>query len=400
MRGKARASGKSAASAADGVVAVTERKRQRTVLLAVCGLSPAVITETVWAMATDTKNPCVPDRVVALTTVAGRAELVAQLLDSGVWERLRDVLKAPAGALDFGDAADSIRLFPAPGQKGDLADIATSADNIAAADFILKNLREFTEDPQTRLIVSLAGGRKTMSALAALCLTLVGREQDRLCHVLVNSPFDTARPKPQFYFPDPKVRQYIIDGTTTIPARSAVISLIDVPFVRLRPLFQEKFYRVPCRYMDWVRTADKSLDQLLPEAPPLKLSCRHGTASIGDSQLRLSPPEFAVLQLLAERCRQGRPAIDGVKELRAAMQQWYDALSATIRNHGWQARAWNHLNNQYNGELLRKVPSAINDKLKALSRTVPGALLCSPLTPEHRGRYELRLKPENIVIVS
>src|SRR6516164_11043285 len=48
------------------------------VLLAVTGMSPAILTETVWALAQE-NPPVVPDRVVVLTTTAGKEQIERQL---------------------------------------------------------------------------------------------------------------------------------------------------------------------------------------------------------------------------------------------------------------------------------------------------------------------------------
>jgi CRISPR-associated protein (TIGR02584 family) len=152
-----------------------------TVLFAVAGMSPSVLTETVWALAHG-NPPVVPDRVVVLTTCSGRACLRTELFTprpdfdgACVWESLRAALAhrgtAAAGRLRFGDTADDIRVFtmpdPARGRSVELEDIRTPAESAAAADFILEKLRSFTENQDTRIVASLAGGRKTMSVMQA-----------------------------------------------------------------------------------------------------------------------------------------------------------------------------------------------------------------------------------------
>src|SRR6266571_5160738 len=68
------------------------------VLLAVTGMSPAVLTETIWALAHPVGNtaPVIPDKVVVLTTGTGQSciqrELFTPLPEFGgaaVWDALR-----------------------------------------------------------------------------------------------------------------------------------------------------------------------------------------------------------------------------------------------------------------------------------------------------------------------
>ena len=54
------------------------------VLVALCGLSPAVLTETVWSLA-NTPGELPIDRIVVLTTVEGRERIRQELIANRVW---------------------------------------------------------------------------------------------------------------------------------------------------------------------------------------------------------------------------------------------------------------------------------------------------------------------------
>lgn len=162
-----------------------------TILFSVIGTSPAVLTETVWRLVHE-KEPIIPDIIVVLTTKAGQSAIKNQLFDSGIWGNLLDTLSQEGldikEKLKFGLSSKHIRLFPALSGMNDLDDIITSADADSVADYILQSLRSFTEVSTTQIIASVAGGRKTMGVLLANCMVLVGRQQDRICHVLVDPP--------------------------------------------------------------------------------------------------------------------------------------------------------------------------------------------------------------------
>ena len=278
------------------------RNNDECVLFAVLGMSPSVLTETVWALAGE-RDKRLPDRVVVLTTSEGRKKLARDLFDSGRgpggWERLRQALKArgldSAGRLQFGPAADHVRLFPAPSGAGDLADIATSADNLAAADFILRELRAFTENPATTVLASIAGGRKTMSALLMSCMSLLGREQDRVLHVLVNPPYDTPL-DPPFLFPERNVKHRSRDGGG-YRSDGACIDLIDVPFVRMRGWYEGAFKSAPPGYAALVSGVQRRAPSAAVRVK-ITLDRARGRLTIGDgTEIRLSAPEFAVLCL-------------------------------------------------------------------------------------------------------
>lgn len=279
----------------------------RTILIACSGMSPAIITETAWALAHE-PEPVTPAEVVAITTEKGRTAIRTQLFQSGTWQQLKKELKAPAGTLEFADRDSNIRLLPS--DAGNADDLLTSEDNARAADFILQTLRSYTEDPETQIIFSIAGGRKTMGALGALCMTLLGRDQDRLCHVLVPPPFDGAT-TPVFFFPMPKAKFKDRDGKSH---GNPEITLCDIPFVRTRKLFQETFDKLPTRYTAMVAQANQSIRSSTP--PTLRIDPGVATddgalvAFVDGDILELTFREYILLWMLMCRKRgKSTPAV-------------------------------------------------------------------------------------------
>lgn len=191
-----------------------------TILFSVIGMTPAVLTETVWALSRR-KPAIVPDRVVVLTTIEGRERIRNELLRAGQWDALRKALKVRSG-LDFGDTGRHLVVFSHQGRE--LPDIRTAEENLAAGDCIVEELRKFTSDPTKRVIASMAGGRKTMGALLYAAMTLVGRGNDLITHVLVHEQLERRRPP--FYFP-------------TTASEGKAIELADIPFVPLSNRFRE-----------------------------------------------------------------------------------------------------------------------------------------------------------------
>ena len=277
-------------------------KALRTILLATVGTSPAVLTETVWALAHPAKKGServVPDEVVVLTTLRGKAALETQLLGpEGAWARLVAALEKEgvpvAGKLSFGEA--SIRLLDLG--KSYLEDIRTAEENEAVADLFLREIRGVTEDPKTRLFASIAGGRKTMGALLLSCMSLLGREQDHVLHILVNEPFD-SRLDPPFFFPEPKAKHTAVDPATkkakTFRSESATLDLIDLPFVKMRGWYQDKFKTLPPRYSDLVRAAQSSGPAATPRRPFLRFDFARGRLFADDAPVKMSVVEFVVL---------------------------------------------------------------------------------------------------------
>lgn len=190
------------------------------VLFAVIGMTPAVLTETAWALA-KRKPSLMPDRVVVLTTTRGREQIRRDLLDGGQWNALRKALKA-GSRLEFGDTARNIVVFSRAGKE--LEDIRSPEDNLAAGDCIVEELRKFTCDPSKQVVASLAGGRKTMGALVYAAMSLVGRDTDTVTHVLVDESLE--RRQPPFFFP-------------ANASEGRALELAEIPFVPLGNRFRE-----------------------------------------------------------------------------------------------------------------------------------------------------------------
>ena len=221
-----------------------EPTEKRKILVAILGMSPAVLTETVWELAMR-KPSFIPDEVVVLTTVAGKKQMRETNLVSA-WERMTEAL-----VTELGD--DSIRkkmacvdadlkfvtvLRNAAGDPAD--DLLTAEDNTAAADMMFRILRDYTKDDNTELCVSIAGGRKTMGALLLSCVSLLGRPGDRVLHVVVNWPFEFVNPP--FFFPEQrKTYGYTPKSGGVSKAYTcdeAKIELFEVPFVPLRNVYK------------------------------------------------------------------------------------------------------------------------------------------------------------------
>ncbi|MBV6501368.1 MAG: hypothetical protein CJBNEKGG_03878 [Prosthecobacter sp.] len=224
-----------------------EAAKKQTVLIAVTGLSPAILAETVWVLAKE--HEILPDRVVLITTTEGRRILERQLFTSSndwggmsVWDALRKELRAPQEKLRIEGyrimTAQAAINAPAP----ELDDIRDDKENAAAADFILNQVRTEVQSSDM-LIASIAGGRKTMGTLLYAAMSLAARPQDWVTHVIVNDPFD-KKLVPDFYFkPAKAIVHKLLDKDGKVvsqhSSRDAVIHLARIPFVPMSNRFKD-----------------------------------------------------------------------------------------------------------------------------------------------------------------
>ena len=168
-------------------------RAMKEVLIISTGLAPQVITEMLWWLAAREEAPrIVPDAIHVVTTRKG-----AEIID--------DQVRGPEGKLaefcqEFGlpDLNDRLQLNLPQETDPEYGDDARDLDtNIGYANRVTRLLRDLTANPETRIRACLAGGRKTMSFYMGYAMSLLGRSDDDLCHVLVSPAFENS---PDFWW--------------------------------------------------------------------------------------------------------------------------------------------------------------------------------------------------------
>ena len=271
----------------------------RRILLCVSGLSPQIVTETLYALTVIGEPRFVPTEIHLLTTAEGAewARLTLLSDEPGWFQRLRQDYGLPAIRFTL----DTLHILrTAEGRL--LSDIRSAADNEAIADAITAVVRELTADPDCAVHASIAGGRKTMGFYLGYALSLLGRSQDRLSHVLVSSPFES---NPAFFYPTPQERViYGPDQQQPLDASAATVMLADIPFVRLRDGLQETLLEPGASFSAVVAQAQRNL-----AAPRLTLDAASCQVCCGETGLTLRPVDFAGYAWLARRALAGQPGV-------------------------------------------------------------------------------------------
>ncbi len=271
----------------------------RRVLLAVTGLTPQVVTESLYALAVASVPHWVPTEICLVTTAEGaeRARLALLSEHPGWFARLRRDYRLPEIRFD----SSSIRvLSDANGQP--LTDIRSRADNDLAADFIAEEVRRITADADCALHVSLAGGRKTLGFYAGFALSLYGRPQDRLSHVLVSEPYESSW---EFFYPTPYERIITTRDNKLADCAKAEVNLADIAFVRLREELPPRLRDGRVSFIQAVAAANRAL-----AAPRLELEVRAQRVLADGQAIELGPTEFALLLFFAERVRSEEPEVE------------------------------------------------------------------------------------------
>ncbi len=386
---------------------MNEDSQSEVILLAVIGLSPAILTETVWAMAHD-DLPIIPDRVVVLTTRAGRERLREELFTKNthsetVWESLLHALEQGGhsleGKLAFGLASDSVRLCAAIDPESrttvDLNDIRTARENEAMANFILEALRGLVETPGTEVVASIAGGRKTMGALLYAAMTLVGRENDTVTHVLVSEPYDSPALRPRFYFQEQRTQKLVGPDGREFLAKDAVVALADVPFVPLRNAFAsevgqmpESFTQMARKYRRSVRSTTVSYHLGVHRASPL--------LDINGERYRISAREHVLVHFLAQRLRDNEAPLERFGSAHDGLLQAGESLFQS-RPSG-NLDDWRHearFPPSFVPEDIRKLVNQLRTRLRRYGPIPRGFV---DLLPK-KGAFGLDLDPEHVQFI-
>lgn len=268
-------------------------------LIGVVGLSPQVITETLyyyWCLA----SPSVPiTEVFALTTLHGKRALEETLLgNNGKLRSLCNDYSLPSIHFD----PSSIHLLKgADGQP--LEDISSVVDNEALADQLFAFVRKLGVDPDVCLHASIAGGRKTMGLYLSLAMQFYGRPGDTLSHVLVNPELESR----EFFYPPPNGADVILSDGRTISSADIRLELAEIPLLLLRGKIPFLNEHTDAGYTELIGIAQREYDALQTISPVI-INVFFRRLEIGEITVKLTPLELVLYLFFA---RQHLAAVEG-----------------------------------------------------------------------------------------
>ncbi len=262
----------------------------KTILLAVCGLTPQVITETLYALH---QRGTPVDAIRILTTRPGKDACLTGLFGAGDGHFHRYLREyAPENKrIDF--APRHVRSVAGP-SGAPIDDIAGSDDNEAFLKACLEAAFEHTASEDNRVLFSIAGGRKTMGACLSLAAQFYGRPQDRMYHVLVSPEFESNR---NFYYPPAKPRRIELRDAMGQPCykstRYARVTLAPLPFISVRDRISDGMLKKP-------EPPSALLLSLVREREPeLVVDCRNRKLIYRGLEMDMMPARLALYAFFA-----------------------------------------------------------------------------------------------------
>lgn len=291
----------------------------RKVLVAIVGLSPQVVTETLWALRRE--RGFVPNEIRVILTRAARECVLHDLLDP-VEGRFHAFCRdyGLVGKIRFDESCVTV-VTDAEGRE--LDDIRTPEENAAAADTIVRVIGNACSDPNTIVHVSIAGGRKSMGFFAGYAMSLFARARDSVSHVLVNEPFESNR---DFFYPPPEEKEIVDARGVAFSSSNARVMLADIPIVRLRTGLPEDLLTGDATYGRAVEEAQRAL---FPSTAVVFRDDARGVVCDG-IDVSLAPAQYAVFRWMAERAkRKEAPVRPGLHHAEEEFFPLYERLFPT-----------------------------------------------------------------------
>lgn len=375
------------------------------VLVAVSGMTPQIITETLYGIYVKDRKK-IPSEIHVLTTELGAEKLRNSLM--GPDNKLEQFCKDyELNSIPF--AEENIHI-PLDSQGQKIADVRTEQEQEIIADFITHFIRQKTADKNVAIHASLAGGRKTMGFSIGYAMSLFGRPQDRLSHVLVNEPYENI---PEFFYPTPpeKGEVWQMDrNNKRHDARKAVVTLASIPFVLMREEMPEALLsNDKLSYTDTVNRINRAM-QINTESASIRFNLEQLTVDCDGYEIAMKPDNFAFYAWMARNAREF-PG-EGVDRPRAGMtprelfQRLRDFLLAILPE---QNALYHELENEQD---IEEILIRVNDYLKSLGhkrilqegnknqglfdKTKPN----DELRKKHEGLWDRLLRETNTALIS
>lgn len=331
----------------------------RRALVCVTGLSPQIVTETLYALFHAEDGPFLPTEMHVVTTRTGARLVEERLLANGTGPL--HALLAELG-LPERSAQPALHVHQISREGSPLDDIESPQDNQAAANCILDVVATLARDPQCAIHASIAGGRKSMGFLLGYAMSLVGRAQDRVSHVLISRDFEGHR---DFFYPPSVPRVLKLADGREVSTSDARITLAHIPVVHMTDGLRSEVQ------------AGRSYDELVRlkqlELGPLTVVVRPGRCEVevNGIGIALAPTEMAWYFVFAQRC---------VETMRDPAMPDDDARLIEFSKQGPDvSMAW----------LQRLFSRVIDAELPAAERIDPDYL--KPKLSEMRAKFEQRL---------
>ncbi len=358
----------------------------KNILFLVTGMTPQIVTETIWALACDPNNSdkWIPDEVHVFSTEQGFNQIKKRLFEDGVFKQMQ----AEYPQLDKTVFNENFFHYITKGDEV-LPDVTTPAHNEVMADSLCETIRTLCQDENSNLHVSLAGGRKTMGFYAGYALSLYGRSQDSLSHVLVEPQYEKIK---EFFYPTAEEHLVIYQTENkekVLNLQTAQVWLSKIPFVRMRNLIDKKSIMRTKSFSEVVTLIDMSIQPI----QLIVIDNDDRIIQINDISCKLSAKEFSIYMLFVRLRLIDKSLKYPTKDTKDYINQ--DMLE--IYNQTFGKHKEKLADNKFDHDYLRDGLTSIRRKFtKVFSKPIADQIMICET--DKKGYYAIPLNAEQITI--
>lgn len=323
----------------------------KNILICVSGLTPQIVTETLFCLAVKEKIPI--DEIYVLTTKRGRDVILG--LDehpttpktplSKEIKNLCKEYKIKSPKFENNEK----HIIVAKEESIELSDIRSDKDNILFPNKVAAFIREKSFDPSNVLYCSITGGRKSMSVHIANALSIFARENDKLLHVLTKEEHEFKG----FY---PKTKKEIND-----------LELAEIPFVRLRPLLsaEDKDQNLFEMSFDEIVKRTQNNLKVLSDKNKLIIDIERREIKYKMEKISLEPLEFLFYYFFVDSKERGIDKIS-INEITSneTKEKFVEYFTEYYKSRDIKATKW--FKKGFSADEFRTKRSKINNKIKNL----------------------------------
>jgi len=311
----------------------------KNILICVSGLTPQIITETLFCLSMQKKIQI--DELYVITTARGRDVIL------GLDEEYNKKRGYPPLKNEIERMCNKFKKIQLPSFSMrnivvanelsiELPDIRNDKDNKLFPNTLCEFINEKTKNNSNILHCSISGGRKSMSVDMAFALSLFGRENDKLWHVLTHENQEFKH-----FFPENKSQEKDLE-------------LADLPFVKLRSMIaevtkNESFNKMT--YTDLVKFTQNELRR--KSADKLFISISRGEMWYGNNErVKVEPKPIEIYRYFIENNSSSKNPIK---------------IEALVNNFSTDKRTGEKIKG-YDDTNIRQIRTRLNEKiLKALN---------------------------------
>lgn len=266
----------------------------KNILIAVSGLTPQIITEAFYCLSIKKKIKI--DEIYVITTSRGRDIIHSsdkKIKYPPLKSEIRNCCKTYALPVPRFENNDK-HIIVAREQSLELHDIRNDKENILFPNKICEFVYSKAKVSDNTLFCCISGGRKTMSVYLAFALSLFGRYNDKLIHVVTSEENEFKN----FYPMNKK--------------EDKALEIAEIPYVRISKYLSDTALKGKLKKFNYNEIVKVTQNEISPE-DEYKMILKSKTCQIifaNNLPLKIPPAEFELYKFIVENHLRNNQSLD------------------------------------------------------------------------------------------